>query len=133
LKFETGLLWQDCQHKDWIGLLNDLETAKKAKQDSQLFGQAVSFLVMYVIHHFGIEEEYMRKFQYPDERFHREEHRLCILRLKDFRGKHRGYSEEAFFQLIETMKEWVYSHILENDKKLGEFILKKEHSLSRCF
>ncbi len=126
IQYQTGLLWQDSQHREWISLLGQLEEAHKKRQDQPLFQQAVSFLVMYVNHHFSLEEEYMMRYLYPDERFHREEHRLYLIRLKDFREKNREYSEEACSKIIQSMTDWIYSHILENDKKLGEFILNKE-------
>ncbi len=125
-KYQTGVLWQDLQHKEWMFLLNQLKVAKRNHKEDHLFNQTVSFLVMYVIHHFGIEEEYMKKYEYPEEKFHIEEHRLCILRLKDFREKHHDFSQEAIDKLIESMSDWIYSHIMENDQKLGAFILKKE-------
>lgn len=126
LQFQTGLLWQDVQHNEWITLLNELEKARKDKQDHLLFSKVISFVVMYVTHHFSIEEEYMKRYEYPDIKFHIEEHRLYILRLKDFREKHREYSDEAISKIIESMTEWIYSHIMENDKKLGKFVLNKE-------
>lgn len=130
IKFQTGVLWQDCQHREWISLLDKLETARAGELNERLFDQAVSTLVMYVNQHFALEEEYMRHYAYPEERFHKEEHRLCILRLKDFRKKYRNYSHEGFLKIIETMTEWMYSHILENDQKLGAFILQKEQAKS---
>ncbi len=128
VKYKTGLLWQDLQHKEWISLLNELKVAKKKKRDNEMFYEAVSFLVMYVTQHFGIEETYMKRYDYPEEKFHAEEHRLCILQLKDFREKYREYSDEAFIKLVESMSGWVYSHIMENDQKLGTFILEREQS-----
>ncbi len=126
IQYQTGLLWQDIQHREWVSLLDQLEEAQKIGQDQQLFHEAVSFLVMYVNHHFFLEQEYMKRYLYPEERFHNEEHRIYLLRLKDFREKHREYSEEACLKIIQSMTDWIYSHIVENDKKLGEFILKKE-------
>ena len=126
IQYQTGLLWQDCQHKEWISLLDQLKEAANNVQDQQLFLEAISFLAMYVNHHFSLEEAYMKQYQYPEERFHREEHRIYILRLKDFREKHREYSTDGCTKIIENMTNWVYSHIMENDKKLGEFILRKE-------
>lgn len=125
-RYQTGLLWQDCQHREWISLLGKLKEAPNDGQDQPLFYEAVSFLAMYVNHHFSVEEEYMKLYQYPEERFHREEHRIYILRLKDFREKHREYATDVCAKIVENMTDWVYSHIMENDKKLGEFILTKE-------
>ena len=128
IEYQTGLLWQDTQHQEWIACYHNLEQAINEKQDHALFDQMIAFLVMYVNHHFALEKKYMDKYDYPERDFHLEEHRLYILRLKDFRDKHREYTHDAALKLIEEMTNWIYSHILENDKKLGQFILKKEHS-----
>lgn len=130
IDYHTGLLWQDTQHEEWIACYEKLEQAIHEKQDHTMFEEMISFLVMYVNHHFSLENEYMIKYDYPDKRFHMEEHRLYVLRLKDFYKKHRDYSKEASLKLIEEMTNWVYSHIMENDKKLGQFILEKERSFN---
>ncbi|MFH2091258.1 MAG: hemerythrin family protein [Pseudomonadota bacterium] len=126
--YQTGLLWQDTQHEEWINSYIELKKAMEDKQDQALFEKLISFLVMYVNHHFNLEQEYMTHYDYPEKKFHMEDHRLYILRLKDFREKYRGYSETAALKIIEEMTNWIYSHILENDKKLGYFILEKERN-----
>ena len=128
IDYETGLLWQDTQHQEWIAFYDELKKAIQDKQDHQIFDKMISFLVMYVNHHFGLEQEYMNKYQYPENKFHTEEHRLYIMHLKDFHGKYREYSEDACLKMVEKMTNWIYSHILENDKKLGTFILEKERN-----
>lgn len=126
IKYRTGLLWQDCQHEDWISLLARLKKARSGEKDQKLFHQILSFLVMYVSSHFSLEKKYMEQYDYPERRFHLEEHRLFTLKLKDFRQKYTGLEEDGIIRLIDSISEWVYSHIQENDKKLGAFILKKE-------
>jgi len=126
IQYQTGLLWQDSQHREWVLLLEHLKDAQKMNQTQQLFNEAISFLAMYVNHHFSLEEAYMKHYRYPEERFHKEEHRIYILRLKDFREKHREYSADDCSRISENMTDWVYSHIMENDKKLAKFILETE-------
>ncbi len=126
-KYETGVVWQDFQHKQLIDLFEKIKAAKANQNDKNLYRYTLAFLAMYVNHHFALEKEYMDKYDYSERDFHLEEHRLYILRLKDFRDKHREYSHDAALKLIEEMTNWVYSHIMENDKKLGQFILEKEH------
>lgn len=128
MNYQTGLLWQDAQHREWIYFYEKLEKAINEKQDHAIFNEMISFLVMYVSHHFALEKAYMEKYDYPEKRFHLEEHRLYILRLKDFREKHHTYSRSASLKLIEEMTNWIYSHIMENDIKLGKFILQKERA-----
>lgn len=126
VNYQTGLLWQDSQHEEWISLLSRLKNAGTTDKDPGLFHQILTFLVMYVKSHFSLEKAYMETYQYPEKRFHIEEHRLFTLRLKDFKEKYSEYGDDALVQMIDGMNEWVYSHILEDDKKLGRFILGLE-------
>lgn len=125
IRYRTGVIWQDRQHGDWINLLSRLKGENGQLPDKGLFEESVSFLVMYVNFHFRLEEEYMRVYKYPEIRFHSEEHRIYTLRLKDFREKNREYSMAGLEKIIQGMTEWIYSHITENDLKLGNFILQQ--------
>ncbi len=125
-KYHTGVVWQDCQHEEWLELMVRLRKIDSGQRDSKLFHQIYSFLVMYAASHFNLEKAYMETYDYPEKRFHLEEHRLYILRLKDFREKYQDYGDKTISNMIESMNEWFLSHIMENDKKLGQFILDYE-------
>ena len=125
-KYHTGLIWQDCQHEDWILLLSRLRNAGSQKKDQKLFHQILSFLVMFVHSHFSLEKAYMERYDYPEKEVHLEEHRRFVLNLKDFRQQYKKLEEKTVIRMIDNMIEQVYSHILEHDKKLGAFILEKE-------
>ncbi len=127
-KFKTGVLWQDLQHKELINLFKKLSDHDLMKSDSSSYSYTVGFLVMYASQHLSLEEGYMKAYEYPDLEHHANAHKDFIKKIKDFRKEHRTYSPEASEILIKNIKNWILSHILDNDVKLGEFIKLKEQS-----
>ncbi|NOX34701.1 MAG: hemerythrin family protein [Deltaproteobacteria bacterium] len=128
-KYETGVLWQDFQHKQLIDLFGKIKEAGSDDKDKNLYRYTIAFLAMYVNHHFKLEEEYMGKYNYPDKELHEKKHREFVKELKEFRAENKNYSRAGTDDLMMRMGEWILSHILENDQKLGKFILQKEHLL----
>lgn len=121
-KYETGVVWQDFQHKQLIDLFQKIKEARANKKDENLFRYTVAFLAMYVNHHFSLEEEYMEKYQYPGKDAHRKEHQAFVKEIKTFRDENKGYSQRASDDLLTRMEDWILTHILEDDQKLGEHI-----------
>lgn len=128
-KFSTGVLWQDYQHQKLIELLVKLNRSKSNSSDGNTFLYSISFLALYVNEHFGMEEQYMKKFNYPDMEFHIQEHKKFIADIKNFREKYSDYSDEHLNTLLKTIKEWIQNHILGDDKKLGAFITSQAKCL----
>ncbi len=126
VKYETGVIWQDFQHKQLIDLFEKVKEAKENKKEKNLFRYTVAFLAMYVNHHFTLEEEYMEAYNYIDTDVHKKDHQSFVKELKEFREKNKEFSQEAADELVTKMGEWILSHILENDQKLGSFILSVE-------
>jgi hemerythrin-like metal-binding protein len=83
-------------------------------------------LAMYVNSHFKLEEEYINKYNYPDKEEHFKEHKNYIKELKEFRSKYTRYSKKASDKLVSRLGEWILSHIMERDQKLGKYILEFE-------
>ena len=127
-KYETGVLWQDLQHKELIDLL------KKANPGSENFNAStytytLAFLVMYVNQHFSLEEGYMDHYGYPDSNTHKKIHKEFVQKLKKYKAEYKTYSRKSADKLIENIEDWVLNHILKNDQKLGTFILEKEKTI----
>ena len=125
-KYETGVVWQDFQHKQLIDLFEKIKDAKTNQKEKNLYRYTIAFLAMYVNHHFRLEEEYMEKYAYPGKKEHESEHKGFIKELKAFRVDNYEYSEQGSDDLLVSMGEWILSHILGDDKILGDFILSEE-------
>ncbi|MBU1195878.1 MAG: hemerythrin family protein [Proteobacteria bacterium] len=125
-KYETGVLWQDFQHKQLIDLFTQVKEARASNKDQNLYRYTVAFLAMYVNHHFKLEEKYMEQYKYPGRKLHTKEHQDFVHELKEFRMDNKDYSPQAGDDLLMRMGEWILSHILEDDQKLGKHILNWE-------
>ena len=124
-KYETGLIWQDFQHKQLIDLFEKIKEARSNSTDKNLYRYTIAFLAMYVNHHFKLEEAYMKKFDYPGMAIHQKEHREFIKELKIFKTENEEYSGKGSDELVKQMGEWILNHILEDDQTLGTFLLDK--------
>ncbi|MFH2058691.1 MAG: hemerythrin family protein [Pseudomonadota bacterium] len=129
-QYETGVVWQDFQHKQLIDLFEKVKEAKSNHKDKNLYRYTIAFLAMYVNHHFKLEEKYMDKYNYPGKQKHIQEHKDYVNELKIFRSENYDYSEEGVDDLLMRMGEWILSHILGDDKILGDFILTYEKKLA---
>ena len=126
VKYKTGVLWQDFQHKQLIDLFKRLKKSSINKKEQNLYRYTIAFLAMFVKYHFAIEEKYMEKYDYPDKDVHYKEHQNFVKEIKKLRSGNNGYSRSGSEELLTQIDTWIYSHILENDKKLGEFIISFE-------
>ncbi len=125
-KYKTGILWQDTQHRQLIDLMEKLSDADTREAKSKMFTYTTAFLAMYVTHHFKLEEQYMKAYEYPDLEFHVKEHQKYINLVKQFRRDHSSFSGEGALFLEKNILEWILNHIMENDQKLGVFIRGEE-------
>ena len=125
-KYETGILWQDTQHRQLIDLMEKLSDADSKETESKMFTYTTAFLAMYVTHHFNLEAQYMKAYEYPDLESHLEEHQKYIDLVKQFRKDHTSFSVEGALFLEKNILEWILNHIMENDQKLGAFIRGEE-------
>ena len=125
-KYETGILWQDTQHRQLIDLMEKLSDADSKEAESKMFTYTTAFLAMYVTHHFNLEAQYMKAYEYPDLESHLEEHQKYIDLVKQFRKDHTSFSVEGALFLEKNILEWILNHIMENDQKLGAFIRGEE-------
>jgi hemerythrin-like metal-binding protein len=76
-----------------IELLEKLTGPNADEIDQNMFSYTVAFLVMYVNHHFSLEEEYMKAYACPDLAFHKKEHAEYVQQLKKFREKYSQHSK----------------------------------------
>jgi len=127
-KYNTGVVWQDFQHRQLMDLFFKVKDAKNSKEaDSKnVLKYSVAFLAMYVNHHFKLEEEYMDIYYYPETDAHKKEHKDLVKKIKLFRKNFADYDDTAIDKLLVTLNNWILNHILGDDKKLGEYILSCE-------
>ena len=122
-ELETGLAWQDEQHRELFDRLVALHKAIEQRQSREIVSQTLDFLDDYVEIHFGQEEELMQRFSYPELKQHLVEHeefRAMLVMLHRFMTRTRKLVLAA--KIRTELNQWFLKHIRTTDKRLGAFL-----------
>lgn len=111
----------DEQHRKWIDIINTLHDSLLGRKGlDEITLKSLKAMEEYGAFHFGYEEEYMARINYPDLPAHKKEH-------EEFLNKVRKYveDEEAGKLVLNTevmkmLMDWLQNHILRSDKRYSE-------------
>lgn len=118
-ELSTGIAEQDEQHKNLIYLINRLDKAMQARKDADILDSVLTELVDYTVYHFGYEEKLMHLHHYADIREHKSEHALFIETVADFKRRFDAGGAVISIQVVNFLRLWVTTHIMQTDKKMG--------------
>jgi hemerythrin len=116
----SDIIWQDVQHQ---ALFDIIELLKNPAADLEV----VRKLEAYTEYHFGLEEQYMLKLEYPGREEHIQSHNRFREEIAELL---RGGIEpdDQFRGLISTfLTEWLTRHVFGIDKELEDFIQRSSY------
>jgi hemerythrin len=132
----TGIVWNnaynigipeiDSQHKELIGIINDLTQAHLNSLGQIAVAGILSRLVDYANYHFSIEEQMQTEYKYPHLGKNKTEHKEFIGKLDELK---KDVDNNNLLLLIKTMdflKDWMITHILGTDKEFSEYLRRIE-------
>lgn len=123
---ETGVEWQDNQHKELFDRINRLMDAMLARKGKEEIVNLVKFLDSYVVTHFGAEEQAMARLQFPGRNSHITEHKSFKEQVAGIKKAiETGVSLAVVIETQHSAVDWLTNHIGVVDKELGRFILEK--------
>ena len=116
----------DEQHKALFGVLNRLVEAIDRNSGDREVDGILEFLDGYVSEHFETEEKLMREVSCPGMEEHIEQHRIFTDSLEEIKKSYRsvGASEHLLLMLKSNLCNWLFSHIMMVDKRMGLFLKK---------
>ncbi|MBF0317606.1 MAG: hemerythrin family protein [Nitrospirae bacterium] len=119
----------DEQHKELIGIINNLLTAIERNYARDEIQEVITFLKKYVETHFAMEEALMTRIKYPSGNFleHEAQHTLFWENFNEllelFKKDHRS---PAMINTIEiVLIQWFVNHICKTDKAIGAFVKRR--------
>lgn len=115
----------DNQHKDLVRMTNDLFIGckKGSTAADAAFIKTIRNAVEYAQTHFYTEEKYMKTSNYPEMAVHKKEHELFVAEVVNAVKKfEKGNSEPI--ALARFLKNWLFTHIAQTDKKLEPFLIE---------
>jgi hemerythrin len=114
------LIWQDKQHQVLFEMIDDLS---ENRADFSIFTR----LTEYAENHFNVEEEYMRRLDYPGAEEHIRAHDKFREELCSMVDHRYEYDEVVKQSLSLFLSEWLKRHVYGIDKKLEQFVMESEH------
>lgn len=127
-EYGTGIASIDAEHRELFRQARSLHRALFDAEAEQTSAKLFPALVQTTEEHFATEEELMRKYGYPGLETHKEQHRKIIKTLADFASNYEAWKTASRKEVGIFIKNWVMTHILTEDRKLGTYL--KETGIS---
>lgn len=119
----TGIVWQDHQHKELLGVINNLREKFSTEIDNDLSNiELINFLIYYTGDHLGIEEEYMDILNYPDAEQHKNQHREFLGKVEELKYLSSFSVSMNKAALFKDLAGWFFKHINNTDRRFGVFL-----------
>lgn len=111
----------DRQHMKLIEMINTLVNAMQMGAGKAQVEEILSEMAQYAEVHFATEENYFRKFQYPEAEAHGAEHRQFVEEVSKLRTEYDRGVQGLSIKVLAFLSDWLRNHILDSDKKFGPF------------
>ncbi len=122
--FSVGIKEMDDQHKSFFDILNRLGEAAGGNKGMEVVGPVLRELDEYSRHHFAEEENWLRIIGDPGLQYQKKQHEFFISQVWDLQDRYSKGDANITISTLEFLRAWLLSHILENDKKYGTFMLE---------
>lgn len=120
----TGFPDIDKQHMEWIAMFNGFEEAIRQQKGTEVYSDALLFIIRYAETHFMFEEDLMEKVHSTGRQVNKAEHDKLRTRIRDFSYMTwpGGATEQDVLALEGELVDWLKHHILTVDVKLKDWV-----------
>ena len=126
-EFELGIASVDHEHRELIGLINELHAQLNADATPELVGAFLGEIYARISAHFALEETVMRDMRYDRLAPHKADHENL---LEDIRDIMDAYDSGAYVDyenvLSDQLSAWFSRHFKTEDARLHHFIAARE-------
>ena len=127
-KFATGIKIIDAQHRELVGLTNELYQACLVRDESirTMFKDAMSRMVEYVRFHFSAENELLEQIEFPDILIHKKDHETLIMNILAAAKSYEEGNRLAPNTFVRILKDWIFGHIAVSDMYYSGFVAEQK-------
>lgn len=112
----------DAHHRYLFGLVGDLEGVVLKRQGAREAARVLRALDLYASIHFQAEERMMRQYGFGGSDRHEALHKSFVQRLREFHAEMHGNPLTAPFDILVFLRDWLVSHIRDEDTKLRALV-----------
>jgi hemerythrin-like metal-binding protein len=121
-QFSVNIPEMDQQHQEFFTLLNKVQLySEKQDRDPEFLNQLFRDLFAYVQTHFEEEEKLLGATGFPGLEAQKKQHQHFRDQLVKLREQHFKGQTTAPQSILTFMRDWFMNHVLEFDKKYGEY------------
>lgn len=124
--YSIGCERVDAQHQELCHLVDELELNIDNEASGKTLAEALKFVVNYTRHHFNDEEKLMKVVAYPQLEEHKKLHNDLIHQVTEILLQLRDGKKLEPAELLNFLTSWVKNHIVDEDKKIGNFLVKRK-------
>jgi len=118
-EYNLGIPIIDEQHRGIVTTINSLFYAMQNKHSEKIIKPVISMVTEYTHIHFRIEEDFLRKRNFPDAEEHHELHDKLRQALYNAENKNLWESDPQEF--LQFLKDWWIDHICEKDRIFRDY------------
>ena len=107
----------DNQHKILINIINKFYDNILNPKGIDITTDVLNELYEYSIYHFSCEEQIFRENNFYDLQNHLQDHARFVMTIIDFKTKLLISNKNLKDEIIDFVNDWLYRHVLEEDKK----------------
>lgn len=111
----------DSQHQQLVNFINDLSDSMKKGKGKEILAEIISGLVFYAKSHFTTEEKYFDRFGYPEAFSHKQEHRMFVEKVTQFKKDFDEGNQLVSIPVLSFLRDWLVNHINASDIKYSRF------------
>lgn len=131
-EFEIGCEMVDAQHRELVNLVSEFEKSIEKSVTGKQLADVLRFVVGYTRYHFSAEEQLMQQIGYNELIPHKKIHDELIHEVTGILLKLKNGEKLEPARLLEFLTDWVKKHVLEEDKKIGEFFRSRQKETPVC-
>ena len=117
--FETGVEEVDHEHKELVGLINELHDALEGGAEKGRVSDFLGEVFARISAHFALEETVMRKHTYDQYEDHKADHEKLLDDLRDIMDDHEASETFDYHEALgHTVRDWFVQHFKTKDARL---------------
>lgn len=124
-KYSIKVKSMDQQHLKIVEMINELYRALLSSKPRDILGETLDRMIDYAVEHFHDEEEMMRRHEYSWLDSHRASHEAFVDKVLAYRKQFEAGTLALSTEITNFLKDWLVSHIMNDDRKYGLFMNQK--------
>lgn len=117
-EYSLGIESVDTEHRQMIGMINDLYQAMDDDADSQTIEHFLGEIHAAISAHFALEEREMQKHRYHEFAAHKDDHEELLDQIRDLMDVFERDRETGFELLQQRLSGWFEAHFKSFDARL---------------